>query len=227
VTEPYYTDGQVTLWHGDCRIITAWLTADVLVTDPPYGIKWSIGQRNTKGHTGASHDGITGDQDVSLRDEALRLWGDRLALVFGSPNADRPPEARQTLVWAKPSDAGIFGAMNGWRRDWEAIYLCGPWKQQPAARSSVIRTSGAVRRYTKATGHPHTKPLDVMEQLISACPPGMIADPFAGSGSTLVAARNLGRKAVGIELEERYCETAARRLAQGCLGLRHPSEEAR
>ena len=87
-------------------------------------------------------------------------------------------------------------------------------------RSSIIATgtrgqSSMAVRY----GHQHAKPVDVMETLIAACPPGTIADPFAGAGSTLVAARNLGRPATGVEIDERYCEMAARRLSQMVLGV--------
>jgi hypothetical protein len=222
--KPYYADEAVTLWHGDCREITEWLTAEVLVTDPPYGIGWTRPFIAASHHKGAN-DGIDGDADTTVRDAAVSAWGgSRPALVFGSLRADYPAGWRQMLVFGKPVvGAGLFGRRGPWRANWEPIFVLGEWPDQTPMRSAVICTASASASgysgYTTRAGHSHAKPLDVMEQLIDACPPGVIADPFAGSGSTLVAARNLGRKAIGVEMDERYCEIAARRLAQDVLPL--------
>lgn len=125
------------------------------------------------------------------------------------------------LVYAKPRLSGMTGTTSGWQRNAEAVYMIGPWPSGWGGRSSIITTSekalSGARGLARRAGHPHAKPLDVMETLIATCPPGIIADPFAGSGSTLVAARNLGRRAVGVEISEEYAEKAARRLAQGVL----------
>ena len=220
MSTPYYSDEWVTLYHGDCREITAWLDADVLVTDPPYGIGWEqpaylvVGR--SKGQRTKQQDGILNDGDTSARDEVLVMWGDRPALVFGSAERPSPRGTRRTLVWQKPADAGLFGSTI-WRKDWEPIFMVGKWPQVPASTSSIITTGhGSHREYAQGI-HPHAKPIDTLQKLIAKCPPGTIADPFAGSGSTLVAAKRLGRKAIGVELDERYCEIAAKRLAQGVL----------
>jgi len=220
--EPYYADDWVTLYHGDSREVTAWLDADVLVTDPPYGQGWKGGKLGTG--TPLSHvSGINGDDDTSIRDAALVAWGPlRPALVFGSLQAPYPAGWRRMLVFHKPTVAcGMYGNQMPWMRNWEPLFVLGDWPKVIASRDAVIRTgakaaagySGYVTRYS----HPHAKPLDVIAQLIAACPLGAIADPFVGSGSTLVAAKATGRRAIGVEIEERYCEIAARRLSQDVL----------
>lgn len=211
---PYYQDEQVTLFLGDCLEITDWLDADVLLTDPPYGIGWRIGQNDAA--KSKAHEGIVNDEDTTVRDAALSLWGnERPSVVFGSFRAPFPSAIVQTLVWKKPVDAGLVGSTTGYRTDAELIFLRGPHTRRNASRSSVIESRCGMARYR--SGHPHAKPPAVLEQLISWLPPGAIADPFAGSGSTLVAARNLGRKAIGVEIEERYAEIIAKRLDQMCL----------
>jgi site-specific DNA-methyltransferase (adenine-specific) len=224
LTRPYWTGDGITLYLGDCREVTAWLAADVLVTDPPYGIGWvrRAGWKNANGggRGTPSHPGIANDMDTATRDEVLTTWGGKPALIFGDLLKNQPAGAVHVLVYEKSDDAGIRGARGGWRRDLEGIYLLGSWPVGIGGRSSAVRSGGRVagpRGIGLRNGHPHAKPVDVMETLIAACPPGVIADPFAGSGSTLIAARNQGRKAIGVEINERYCEMAARRLDQGIL----------
>jgi site-specific DNA-methyltransferase (adenine-specific) len=219
--EPYYSDDLVTLYHGDCREVTAWLEADVLVTDPPYGVAW--GRRfgdarlGTKGRRTASNV-VEGDRDTSARDAALDLWGSRAAIVFGSWRVERPSTAlKALLIWHKegsysgPSRAPFF-------TNHEEIYVMGEgvWPVGSPLRS-VITTTEARHHEPRRTGHPTSKPLPLMEALLAKCPPGTIADPFAGSGTTLLAARNLDRKAIGVEIDEAYCEVIAKRLSQGDL----------
>ncbi len=210
---PYYSDDSVTLYHGDCLEVTEWLAADVLVTDPPYGMAYDSGR--VKGRTRP----IANDETVDVRDAALVAWGNgRPWCIFGTWRTPRPAGTRQVLVWDKTDGVGpgMGDLASAFGTSHEEIYLGGPWRKQAARRGSVIRTAEAMGNpsgLVARTGHPTPKPQALMEVLISAST-GTVADPFAGSGSTLVAAKALGRKAIGVELEERYCEIAAKRLAQ-------------
>lgn len=218
---PYYHDDHVTIYHGDCLEMLDGIEADVLITDPPYGRAWKRGDTNSRrGKSSDRHDGIANDLDTSARDAVLRWWADRPAAVFGDLTLPPPAGVKLTLVYDKGHHAGFTGAVAGYRRNAEAIYLLGRLTSGLGGRSSVISTNtGHIGFLSKATGHPHTKPLDVMRLLIESMPDGVILDPFMGSGSTLRAAKDLGRRAIGIELDERYCEIAAKRCAQEVLDL--------
>jgi hypothetical protein len=218
-----YSDELITLHVGDCTTIQDWLAADILVVDPPYGRGWKQGALHYNSKSDDSHAGITGDDSTWLRDWVLGMWGTaRLAVVFWDLMLAPPEGTKQVLIYAKPKDAGRRGATGGFRRDAEAIYLLGPWPSGISGRSSVLR-SGAVMSSGGAGlshryGHPHAKPVDVLEQLLCALPgPGTVADPCAGAGSTLVAARNLGLPAIGVEVDEGYATRAAERLSQQTL----------
>ena len=215
-TAPYYQDEHVTLYHGDClQLADVWTEADVLITDPPYGVSHSPFVRR-KG--AQKWESIAGDTDLAARDAALTAWGDGPAIVFGKWTQPRPAGTRARLIWDK-RPCGFTGDLAmPWGATEEEIYVLGrgfTGKRRPNVISVPTLMSGDANR----PDHPTPKPVGLMEHLISYSPPGVIADPFAGSGSTLVAARNLGRTAIGVELEERYCELIAQRLSQGALDL--------
>ena len=226
--KPYYQDEAVTLYHGDCREVTAWLEADVLVFDPPYGRSWRQGEVKSKGSSRghvrneASQTGIANDDSTAVRDMVLELWdGKGQAICFGDLMLPPPIRTQLVGVYRKPVDAGLRGAMGGVRRDLEAIYFLHGWRSGIGGRSSMFTTSvsnvgNPVGIVARSGGHPHAKPLDLMSELLSLTT-GTVADPTSGSGPTLVVAKQLGRKAIGVELEERYCEVIAKRLAQGVL----------
>jgi site-specific DNA-methyltransferase (adenine-specific) len=219
--KPYYEDDRVTLYHGDCLDITEWLAADVLVTDPPYGISWAPkkgGYRGAGSQTLAAP--VANDATTDVRDEAIRLWGgNRPRVVFGSWRADRPNPVDHRLIWHKQGQAPGPANAAFMVQD-EEIYVTGSgFKKSSPPLRSVITTYEARSVAVVKIGHPTPKPVSLMELLIQRCPDGVIADPFAGSGATLLAARNQNRWAIGVEIEERYCELIAKRLDQMCLNF--------
>lgn len=213
--QPYFQNDLVTLYHGDCLEITEWLEADVLVTDPPYGIVWKgIDNYTSQGFVRVNKLGIANDETIEVRDKALALWQDKPAVVFGSWRIEKPRNTQHRLIWHKQGQApgptkGPFMLQD------EEIYILGKGfvSSSPPMRS-VITTKENRSVEVSKIGHPTPKPIGLMETLIQRCPEGVIADPFAGSGATLIAARNLGRKVIGVELEEKYCELIATRLSQ-------------
>jgi site-specific DNA-methyltransferase (adenine-specific) len=208
----YYEDEFVKLYHGDCLTEhREWLDADVLVTDPPYGSQGIAGAYGRHGKT------IANDATTETRDAALAAWGGRPVVAFGTPRLPDPPgDWEHRLVWDK-REPGLNGGP--WRYTHESIFVRGEgWKRTSASAFSILSYPSGNGSPEKKD-HVHAKPVALMMRLIEAAPDGLLADPFAGSGSTLVAAKNLGRQVIGVELEERYCEVIAKRCAQGVLDL--------
>jgi DNA modification methylase len=213
---PYYQDDLVTIYHGDCR---EWMPeADVVLTDPPYGIKYASGKTGHDG--GVALPGIVGDDDAALRDEVLAALGPLPAIVFGSWKVARPTGTRHVLIWEKGDHVGMGDLSMPWKPNIEEVYVLGSGFIGYRG-SSVLHYPAPVTWNSTHGGrtHPHEKPLALMVDLLIKCPRGTVLDPFMGSGTTLVAAKSLGRKAIGIEIEERYCEKAAQRCSQEVLGL--------
>lgn len=218
--KPYYEDELVTLYHGDCLEMREWLSADVLITDPPYGIAYKSGTMPGGRQSATEQVEVASDATAEVRDAALEAWGKRPAIVFGSWRVPRPEGTAHRLIWHKVKTEAGARRLPWFSAD-EEIYVLGTgWLGAP--QQSVYRTAEQrAGQYGEAAklGHPTPKPVGLMEALIEKAPAGVIADPFAGSGATLIAARNLGRHVIGVELEERYCELIAKRAGQQAFGL--------
>lgn len=219
--KPYYQRDGVTLYCGDCAEYE--IACDLLVTDPPYGQEFKSGRSDLWG-------GIKGDDDIEGTMDRLRhalkgLRRSRHLYIFGNRfdfsqlNLCGVTE----IIWDKET-IGLGDLALPWGPQHERITFAvhefskanrDKGSGNLAARlrkGSVVRSlrpiSGRVRN------HPTEKPVDILRQFIesSSVMGEIVYDPFAGSGSTLIAAALEGRQAIGVEFEERYCETAARRF---------------
>jgi len=205
---PFYDRDGITIYHGDLRELWP-IEAEVIVTDPPYGMNYRSGRRK-------SHDSqpIAGDRDTELRDWLLEQWEDRPALVFGTWRAARPV-CRTLLVWDKMLGPGMGDLSLPWGPGHEEIYVRGKgWVKPDKRRSNVLRFKGYAARDGDRPDHPTPKPVELMRHLLERCPAGTVLDPFMGSGGTLIAAKQLGRRAIGVELDKHYCEMAVERLEE-------------
>jgi DNA modification methylase len=209
--KPYYDDGQITIYHADCRDVLPTIAADLLVTDPPYGIAYRTppSPRRPK-----SNWTLVGDAEP-FDPSHLLTWP--RAVIFGANHfADRLPPSAGWIIWDKrfgmpsndQSDAELAwtNVLNSVR-----IVRC-LWN----GGGSLLAENGPARAI-----HPTQKPVKLLRSVIELVskPGELIVDPYLGSGTTLRAAKDLGRRAIGIEIEERYCEIAAKRLQQAVLPL--------
>lgn len=240
---PYFDDGQVQLYHGDAREVLRYLRdagtrVDLVVTDPPYGLseegqtaRGPAGDRNrdffdadrSPEAAAALIGSVAEILDQLLTRRASVYWWTS-DLLFGAIMELYRAQSWSTrhYVWFKPNSPPPMPGCC-----WSSDELCvhaypegRQWNHSPACHPprSVITANKPPR---KDGDHPNEKPLVVLQPFIqaSSLPGQLVIDPFAGSGSTLVCARAMGRRAIGIELDERWCELAATRLSQATLPM--------
>jgi DNA modification methylase len=226
----YYDEDGITIYHGDCREILPHITADVMVTDPPYGVTDHAWDKVVPAVTWMS----AATTCVSFASEPFAT-----DLIVTAPLA-----FRYDFVWVKNTASNTLNAARQPLRQHERVLVFGRADYYPqlvrrtekeiARLNSVQRQRGALKypgsvltfpavncRSGDRTQHPSQKPERLMRWLVASytATDQVVLDPFTGSGSTLVAAKNLGRRAIGIEIDERYCEVAVQRLAQMNLDL--------
>jgi len=218
--KPYYQDDDVTIWHGDCREILPTLPkVDLVLTDPPYELCATGGGIVAKRKYLAD---ITGKIDEGFDMEMLSAFPNWVVFC-GKQQLQRliaaAGERRWSLVtWNKTNPTPL---VNGnYLPDTEYIvhaFQSGRLFGEYRDRSRFIVHPVEQNDFD----HPTVKPLAVVSKMVrlGSQPGETILDPFCGTGTTLLAAKLFGRRAIGIEREEKHCETAANRCAQGCLAL--------
>tara|TARA_R110000744_G_scaffold205369_1_gene324075 strand:- start:67 stop:726 length:660 start_codon:yes stop_codon:yes gene_type:complete len=213
--KPYYQDESVTIYNADCRDVLPTLDkVDLVLTDPPYGIGEAAGKNASRGMMAVSKDfGFDTWDDEPISDDLISLVRSKgdTQIIFGGNYYDLPPTP-SWLIWDKENGATDFAdAEMAWTNMKSAVRLF-RWRWQGMLQGDMGKKEF---RY-----HPTQKPMPVMRWCIEQSKTtGVILDPFMGSGTTLRAAKDLNRKAVGIELEERYCEIAAKRMSQLVMEL--------
>jgi DNA modification methylase len=235
--KPYYDADGITIYHGDCRNILPTMareSVDLIITDPPYGKRWQSGFRQTTLDLIAGDDGTLEVADL-IGQALLALRPFRHLYVFGPADlALLPLGPTAELIWDKgqigPGDLSL-----PWGPQHEAItfavYVPSQAGQARGSGSLAARIRrGSVLRVDRLNAgqladdkdqHATPKPVELIRQLIesSSIRGETVLDPFAGAGPVLEAALLEGRRAIGIELDERNCERIATRLAQGVLAL--------
>ena len=220
--KPYYSHAGITIYHGDCREILPHLPkVDLVLTDPPYGLAGAETEKNEYASF-ADDPGVV----VALVKECLKV-ADRDVFVMtpGQALMFRYPEPDAIGAFYYPAGTGScsWGFVG-----WQPIFYYG---KDPYLAAGLGRRANSFRSTERAevNGHPCPKPLQQWEDLVVRCSfeGQSVLDPFMGSGTTLVAAKQLGRKAIGIEIEEKYCEIAARRLSQEVFDFAEPTQTRR
>lgn len=212
--KPYYQDEAVTIYHGDCRDILPELPkVDLVLTDPPYGIGEAAGKNKSRVQLAQPKDygDLDWDNQPAAQDliDKIRLYG-KWAIIFGG-NFYTLPASSCWLVWDKDNSGDFADAELAWTNLPKAVRIF-KWRW-----NGMLQENMKEKEYRY---HPTQKPVSLMRWCLQLVPDAqLILDPFMGSGTTLRAAKDLGRKAIGIEIEEKYCEIAAKRMSQTVMAL--------
>lgn len=218
---PYYQHSGITIYHGDCREIVPQLGKfDLVLTDPPYGVQLGTKRNNLKLSFKREKYSMFDDTPEFIQTvviPAIKTCIEKFGRVVVTPGN------RCMWLYPAPDEIGcIFNpAGNGLCR-WgfnmsHPILFYGKDPKMPNAYANGLESTAISER----NGHPCPKPLKWMTWLITRCSLDgeTILDPFGGSGTTCRAAKDLGRKCTMIELEEKYCEIAANRMAQEVMNI--------